>query len=265
MLTGIVLTLNEENIIEESLKALSFADEILVLDSGSTDETLNIAKKLGAKVVFREFDNYANQRNFAFSLVREGWILMVDADEIIEEELKNEIMSIVTSELEHVLYVVRRKDFFLEKWLRYAGFYPTWIPRLFKAGEVKVQRNINEEYIPNGSIGKLTNHLIHYPFNKGVKFWYERHVNYAYMEAKLLADSNPSIYSSLRNICSRSKLDRRKGFKSLSFLLPFRWQLIWFYLVVIKLGFLDGKRGLLFISMRITYEKMIIDIKKSLK
>lgn len=265
MLTAVVLTLNEDNILDESLKALSFADEILVLDSGSSDNSVNIAKGHGARVVHREFDNYANQRNFALNLVKEGWILMVDADEIVEEDLKKEILSIITSKLDNALYVVRRKDYFLGKWLRYAGFYPTWLPRLFKAGEVVVQRSINEEYVTNGSIGRLRSHLIHFPFNKGVKFWYERHVKYAYMEAKLLAEDQRDIWLGVRNLFSQSKLDRRKGLKSLSFFLPFRWIFVWFYLVFIKLGFLDGRRGLLFISMRITYEKMIIDIWKSLK
>ena len=265
MISAVVLTYNEENILYRCLNALSFVDEIIVFDSFSTDATLSIARSMGAHVIQRKFDNYANQRNAALASVNpnSSWILMVDADEIVEENLRIEIETIVKSESKNTLYVVRRKDYFLGKWLRYAGFYPTWIPRLFRAGEVRVQRSINEEYVTNGPIGTLSNHLVHYPFNKGVQFWYEKHLRYAQMEAQLLFEDSPGLVPMMRNLFSKSKLERRKGIKKLSFYIPLRWLFIWIYLFIFKLGFLDGKRGLLFISMRVTYEKMIVDIKKS--
>ena len=148
MLTAVILTLNEENIIGDCLKALDFVDRKVLVDSGSQDKTVEIAESLGAEVHYHEFEDYAKQRNFALQLVDSGWIVMVDADEIVPPQLALEIVDFVNSDKsEYGMALVRRKDFFHGVWLRHAGFYPTWLPRLFRAGKVKVVRSINEQYL----------------------------------------------------------------------------------------------------------------------
>ena len=181
MITALILTLNEENILAKCLNSLDFVDEILVFDSFSTDKTVNIAKSFKARVVQRTFDNYSNQRNAALSYVNPDsrWVLMIDADEIVEEDLKNEIIYVTNLENNISLYSVRRKDMFREKWLKYSSGYPTWFPRLFKNNTVTVHREINEEYITTGDQSRLKNHLIHFPFNKGLNWWFQKHNKYS--------------------------------------------------------------------------------------
>jgi len=266
MLTALILTLNEADIIERCLSRLSFVDEIIVLDSGSTDNTVEICLSLGATVEHRKFDNYANQRNYGLSLVRKGWILMLDADEMVEAEFRNEIQSFLQDvPKDTTMGLVRRKDIFFGKWLRFAGFYPTWIPRMFKADSVSVERSINEEYHSQGKIHLFQAHIIHFPFHKGCDEWYIKHMNYSSMEAEHLAEEKISIISDVKFLVSGDKLTKRAALKRLSFHLPLRTNLLWFYLVIFKLGFLDGPKGLLFISMRLTYEKVIIDKIKNIR
>ena len=266
MLTALILTLNEEDIIKQCIDKLHFVDEIIVLDSGSSDRTIEVASSMGARIVVRQFDNYASQRNYGLSLINKGWILMLDADEIIEEELRSEILKFVAeSPVGITMGLVRRKDMFHGIWLRHAGFYPTWIPRLFRANSVHVERDINEEYVTDGYKHHLNSHLIHYPFHKGHDQWYIKHMKYSSMEAIHISMERQQLSSDLWSLFKGDKLERRAALKRLSFRTPFRHNLLWLYLVIFKLGFLDGSRGMLFISMRLTYEKIIVDKLKNIK
>lgn len=256
MITALILTYNEERIIADCLAGLSFVDRIVILDSGSNDNTCRIAQDMGAEVVYRKFDDYSSQRNFGLGLIASGWILMVDADEIVTQALSEEIKVLIESDPVQDMFLVRRKDYFKGQWLRYAGFYPTWIPRLFRAGTVKVDRAVNEQYLSKNGEGKLMEHIDHYPFNKGTQYWYEKHIRYAYMES--MVDMKDYSWSALMfDLFAASFLRRRRALKTLSFLVPFRLSLIWFYLVFVKRGFLDGKKGMHFISMRLDYERLI--------
>ena len=261
MISALGLTYNEEIIISECLEALHFVDEIIVFDSFSTDNTVAISEAKGANVIQRTFDNYANQRNEALKSVSKNtsWILMVDADEIVTSSLKGEILDIIKSTDAADLYRVRRKDMFQGKWLKYSSGYPTWFPRLFKNGEVKVEREINEEYFTNGKIGHLNEHLIHYPFNKGLNWWFQKHNIYSDMEVEEMISENTKSLN-FRLLFSSDPVERRKFFKRLSFRIPFRPQLVFFILFFFKMGFLDGYAGYNFCRMRKIYETMI-DIK----
>lgn len=265
MISAVVLTYNEEIIIGDCLEALHFVDEIIVFDSFSTDDTVAISEAKGANVIQREFDNYANQRNEALKSVSKNttWILMVDADEIVTISLKDEILDIIKSSQAAELYRVRRKDMFQGKWLKHSSGYPTWFPRLFKNGKVYVQREINEEYITNGKIDHLNEHLIHYPFNKGLNCWFQKHNLYSDMEAeKMISEFTETLNFGL--LFSNDPVDRRKFFKRLSYRIPLRPQLVFFVFFFIRKGFLDGYSGYTFCRMRKVYETMI-DIKFKIK
>jgi glycosyltransferase involved in cell wall biosynthesis len=266
MITAVILTLNEENILGKCLRSLDFVDEILVFDSFSTDNTVDIAKSFKARVVQRKFDNYSDQRNAALSSVHQDfkWILMIDADEIIEKDLKNEIIRVTNLENNISLYSVRRKDMFRGKWLKYSSGYPTWFPRLFKNKTVRVHREINEEYITTGNQSRLKNHLIHFPFNKGLNWWISKHNKYSDMEARLmLTEINEKI--KISNLFSSSPVMRRQAQKRLSYHIPLRPSFIFIAFFVLKGGFLDGKSGYHFCKLRKIYETMI-DLKfKALK
>ena len=259
MISALILTFNEENILSECLSALDFADEIVVFDSISTDKTVAIAKQFGAKVFQREFDNYAAQRNEALKSVSPDadWILMVDADEIVTPELKDEILNMVTSTENRVtLYKVRRKDMFQEKWIKHSSGYPTWFGRLFKNGDVWVERDVNEEYYTTGQIGYMKEHLVHFPFNKGIYWWLEKHNRYSTMEAKAVRDEIGHTIE-FKNLLSSDPAIRRKTQKALSFRLPLRPWLVFFSFYIAKMGFLDGRAGYAFCKLRKTYEWMI--------
>jgi len=259
MISAFILTYNEEKILPECLKALDFVSEILVFDSFSTDGTLEIARETGAKIVQRKFDNYANQRNEALKNISANadWVLMVDADEIITPELKNEILEVTSDETNPIsLYTVRRKDMFQGKWIKYSSGYPTWFGRLFKNGKVWVEREINEEYHTSGQVGYLQNHLIHYPFNKGLEYWFEKHNRYSSMEA-INANMKLADKPKMINLISGDPIKRRKIQKYLIMQLPFRPQIVFFLFFILRGGFLDGKTGYIFCKLRKTYEWMI--------
>lgn len=265
MISALVLTHNEENILSRCLEALDFVDEILVFDSFSSDKTISIARSFGVKIIQRKFDNYANQRNAGLNQInpRSKWIIMVDADEIVTKELKKEILEVAISGSETSMYRVRRKDIFQGNWLKYSSGYPTWFPRLFKYGEVTVEREINEEYNTEGKISNLNSHLLHYPFNKGINWWFEKHNFYSKLESEKMRTeiTEPLKYSM---IFSSDPVKRRKFLKRFSYKLPFRPQIIFLIFFILKKGFLDGYSGYIFCKMRMVYETMI-DIKFKIK
>jgi glycosyltransferase involved in cell wall biosynthesis len=258
----LILTLNEEANLADCLDSCAWSDDIVVFDSMSDDRTVEVAKSKGARVVQRRFDNYAAQRNAALTSVpyKHPWVLMVDADERVPPELAVEIDSVIAGAgTEMALFRMRRKDYFLGKWLRRSSGYPSWFGRLVRLGRVRVEREVNEEYIADGEVGHLKGHLHHYPFNKGVAYWFERHNRYSTMEAmSKLGLRGDQI--ALRGIFTTDPIDRRRALKRLLYRVPLRPMIVFFYLYVIRLGVLDGRAGFYFSRMRAAYE-MLIDLK----
>lgn len=258
----LILTLNEEANLADCIDSCGWSDDIVVFDSMSEDRTLEIANAKGVRVFQRAFDNYAAQRNAALSTVpyTHPWVLMVDADERVPSELAAEIEATVAGTgAEVTLFRIRRKDFFLGKWLRRSSGYPTWFGRLVRLGRVRVEREVNEEYLTEGRVEHLKAHLHHYPFNKGIAYWFERHNRYSTMEA--IAKMN--MYNDrmvARELFSRDPIDRRRMLKRILYRLPLRPLIVFLYLYVARLGFLDGRAGFSFSRMRSAYE-MMIDLK----
>ena len=254
----LILTRDEEMNLPGCLESVTFLDDVVVLDSGSTDSTVRIAEAQGATVLHRSFDNYGAQRNFGLAHdFKHDWILMLDADERIPEDFVEELRALTERGDNPVtLYRMRRKDMFMGRWLKRSSGYPTWFGRLFRKGTVRVEREINEEYYTEGEIGLLEGHLIHYPFNKGIEYWFERHNRYSSMEAcKLLTERQEKVVWS--NFLSKDPMLRRKAFKAFAYRMPCRPLLTFCFLYFVKLGFLDGKAGFHFSLMRSVYEYMI--------
>jgi glycosyltransferase involved in cell wall biosynthesis len=258
----LILTLNEEIDLGECINSCGWSDDIVVFDSMSEDRTLEIAKGKGARVVQRRFDNYAAQRNAALTTVqfKHPWVLMVDADERVPAELASEIETAVAGVgADIALFRMRRRDFFLGKWLRRSSGYPSWFGRLVRLGHVRVEREINEEYIADGRVEHLKAHLHHYPFNKGIAYWFERHNKYSTMEAisKMSMCSDRIV---MRELFAKDPIDRRRMAKQLLYRLPLRPLIVFLYLYILRLGILDGRAGFYFSRMRAVYE-MLIDLK----
>lgn len=254
----LILTYNEAINLPDCLASVSFSDDVVVLDSGSSDATVQLAGSVGATVLQRPFDNYAAQRNFGLAHdFKHDWILMLDADERIPEDFIEELRVVTAVEENPVtLYRMRRKDMFMGRWLKRSSGYPTWFGRLFRKGAVRVEREINEEYYTDGEIGLLDGHLIHFPFNKGIEYWLERHNRYSSMEAVKLREERaaPILW---KDFLSSDPMLKRKAFKAFAYRMPFRPALTFCFLYFVKLGFLDGKAGFHFSLMRSVYEYMI--------
>lgn len=258
MISVLILSYNEEDNLKKCLQSVAFSNDIVLLDSFSSDKTVQIAEGFGARVCQRKFDDYATQRNYGLNLeFSNDWILMIDADERIPEDLYQEIISIIQlKDNPKTLYRVRRKDIFMNRWIKHSSGYPTWFGRLFKKGTVRVERAINEEYYTDGELGFLKSHLVHYPFNKGLDYWFERHNRYSQMEAqKLMVEKKDAL--NIWNFFHRDPMLRRKAFKAFAYKMPFRPLLTFIFLYVFKLGMLDGRPGFHFSLMRSFYEYQI--------
>ena len=260
MVSVLILTLDEEINLPRCLQSLTWCDDVVILDSFSSDGTEAIAAEYHARFVQRKFDDYARQRNYGLNDIqyKHPWLLMVDADEAVSPELVEEINTKLKEISDDVcLYRMRRKDFFMNRWIKNSSGYPTWFGRLAKVGYVKVERAINEEYHTDGKIGYLNHHLLHYPFNKGFHAWLEKHNRYSTMEAeatKFKTDSKPGF----KELFQSDPVERRKAIKSFVYALPGRPALMFLALYIYRRGFLDGSAGLTFCLLKSFYEYMIV-------
>jgi glycosyltransferase involved in cell wall biosynthesis len=262
VISVLILTLNEELNLPECLASVAWSDDVVVLDSLSTDRTAAFATAAGARVVLRRFDNYANQRNHALREVtfRHAWVYMADADERVPSNLRDEMLArVATAGPDVAAFRLRRKDMFMGRWLRRSTGYPTWATRLIRAGRVHVEREINEEVVVDGRVDYLDQHFLHYPFNRGLAHWIERHNRYSTMEAeRLLVEREAPI--DWPGLASRDPARRRKTLKRVAYRLPGRPFLAFCYLYLVRLGLLDGAAGWHYCRLRAVYEYMI-DVK----
>jgi glycosyltransferase involved in cell wall biosynthesis len=192
MLSVIVLTKNEEKHIRDCLASVcDFADELIVLDSQSTDRTVEIARETGARIETRMFDNYPNQRNAAIDLAHGDWILFIDADERATPELGREILNRINSSTndnsELMGYWIPRKNYICGHWVRHTGWGPDYQLRLMRRGRVRydLMREVLELIIKAGLEGYLNNPLIHYNYDSWGEF-FSRQDHYTTYEAKTL-------------------------------------------------------------------------------
>ena len=223
-----IITLNEEAKLGKTLDSLrGFADEVIVVDSGSTDRTVEIARAHGAKVFSEPWKGYAGQKNSAIAKAGGDWVLSLDADEAVEPELAEEIRTVVGRAGDDKVqgYLIPRKNFFFGRWIRHGGYYPDPKLRLFRRGKARFQeRVVHESMECDGSTGRLRHALLHdaYPTLSG------------YLEVC-------NKYSTLS-----AEIAHGKGHRRFS-----PWNIVvrpwatFVYNYFVRLGFLDGKAGLL--------------------
>jgi glycosyltransferase involved in cell wall biosynthesis len=262
----IVPVLNEEPNIAACLESVRFADEVFVVDSGSTDRTVAIAESMGAKVVQFHFRPGGHRKkNWALENLpfRNEWVLLLDADERVTPELEREIRQEFEQGPRFDGYYLNRKLIFMGRWLRFGGNYPSWNLRLFRhklgryekldtedlesAGDVEV----HEHVVLQGKAGYLREPMLHLDY-KDLSRWIARHNNYSTWDAKvrlnLLRGKDLS-----RSIPARffgSPVERKRWLKKLWIRLPCRPFLRFFYMYVIRLGFLDGKPGFIYAVLK---------------
>ena len=165
-ISAIIPTFNEEHNIEAAINSVKFADEIIVVDSFSTDKTVEIAEKLGAKVLQREYENSASQKNWTIPQASHPWIVLLDADERIDEDLTNEIIATVNDTTKTpVAYWIKRRNFFMGKEVKYSGWQGDKVIRLFMRDKCSYEtKSVHAEVLADGSVSVLKNKLIHYTY-----------------------------------------------------------------------------------------------------
>ncbi|MEN3038680.1 MAG: glycosyltransferase family 2 protein [Candidatus Kryptonium sp.] len=161
-LSVVIITGNEEKNIADCLESVKWADEIIIVDSESKDKTVEIARKYTDKIFVKKWEGYAIQKQFAIEKATGDWILSLDADERVTQELRAEIEKTLENETEYDGFYIPRKNFFLDKWIKSCGWYPDYQLRLFRRGKGSVAlRRVHEKFVVNGKTGYLKGSLIH--------------------------------------------------------------------------------------------------------
>ncbi len=162
-ISATIITFNEERNLPRAIESLRCCDEIVVVDSGSTDRTVEIAERYGARVLEANWRGYAGQKNYASDQARHDWILSLDADEALSEDLEGEIWALKKNGSPYDAYTVPRLAQYLGKWILHSGWYPDRKVRLFDRRKARwVGDYVHESVISDGRVGELQGNLLHY-------------------------------------------------------------------------------------------------------
>ena len=228
MLSATIITLNEENNLRACLESLGFADEIIILDSGSRDQTLTIAREFTDKIYQEPWQGFARQKNLAQEKAQGPWILNIDADERVTAGLQEEILSVLKEDSFRVGYRIPRKNFFRGQWIRHSGWYPNYQLRLYrKEAGTFAPREVHEQVIVQGKIGSLKHPLEHFTYNS-VSDYLKRMDRYSDLSAKQYHQEGKRV--SWPEILART-------------------QFTFFKMWVLQKGFLDGANGLVLAAL----------------
>ncbi|GAA0543977.1 glycosyltransferase family 2 protein [Chitinophaga japonensis] len=266
----IILTYNESKHIGRCLENLrQVSDEIYIIDAFSTDDTVAIAERYGARVFQRKWINYAVQFQWALDNcpIQAPWVMRMDADEYLEPALVKEVnerMDSVPPEVSGIY--IRRKVLFKDKWIRHGGFYPHTLLRIWRNGLGSIEQRWMDEHIvlSEGKTMLFKEHIVDHNLNS-IHWWVNKHNNYAIREmVDLLNIKYSFLEQDGRLLDSDDPQAKRKRFlkeKIYSALSPgVRASLYFFFRFVLRFGFLDGYRGFLFHFMQGYWYRLLVDI-----
>lgn len=258
--TVMIFTLDEEIHLPSCLDALTWADDVIVVDSFSTDRTEAIAREHGARFFQNRFTGFGSQRNWALDSCapRHDWILILDADERVTPELATEITAIATANPSGVgAYRLKRRFYIWGRWLRYSSLYPNWVVRLIHRDRVRyIDRGHAETQTVQGETRELQHDLIDENL-RSIDDWFERQNRYARKEAEYEL-ANEAGVRGWRDLVRSDPLRRRAALKRLSWRLPLRPLFYFVYAYLWRRGFRDGRDGLVFCFMKALYQGMIV-------
>lgn len=269
-LTAIILTFNEELHVERAICSLKLvANRILVIDSGSTDATTLIAKENGAEVYYNSWVNHAVQINWALDNcnIDTRWVLRLDADEYLTKELQSELLSVLgQSDFTH--YYIKRRVIFMDHWIRYGGYYPTWLLRLWEHNiNARCENRWMDEHIKveGGVPGRLKSDLVDHNLND-LTWWTDKHNRYATREAVDILNTLYGFTKDNDYVTPKlfgSQVERKRWFKMRYVKLPLfiRPLLYFFYRYLVKFGFLDKKAGLIWHCLQGGWYRFLVDAK----
>jgi glycosyltransferase involved in cell wall biosynthesis len=232
VLSVTIITLNEERNLRDCLESVRFADEIILVDSGSRDLTRSIAKEFKAQVFQEPWKGFAEQKNSAQDKAKGHWILNIDADERVTEDLRLEIQKILQSDPSEKGFRVPRKNFFCGQWIRHGGWYPNYQTRLYRkdAGRFAA-REVHEQVEVNGPVGTLNSPLEHYTYHS-ISDYIKRMDRYSELSARQYL-----------------KEGRQVSWPEILFRSWFTFIQMW----GLKRGFLDGANGLILAALYSQY------------
>jgi len=260
----IVLTYNEEDTIKECLESVfPWAKEIIVVDSGSSDQTLSIVRRFTDKIFVHPFENFAQQRNWAQDnlAIANEWVFHLDADERVSRELALELADIFLGKLEADGFMMPRKTIFREKFIRFGGHYPVYQLRLFKKSKGRSElRMYDQNYIVEGKVMMLKGAIINV-IEPDLRIWRKKHRRWAELEAKEVILNKGRILNIglLGNPIERRNWLRYKLYYEMPIFV--RVFFYFFYRLFLKFGFLDGWRGLVFHFWQGLWYRLQVDLK----
>lgn len=221
-LSVFIITYNEERIIEKCLKSLTWADEVVVVDSGSTDATLAICEKYGVQIFHKDFDGFGEQKQFALHKTKHDWVLNLDADEVLSGELIEEIKEVLNGTLAADGYFIKRKEVFLDKIFNYGAESKQYLLRLFKksAGTYN-DKKVHEKVILNGNTAKLKHHFLHFKIRS--------------------LDAYVHQLNDYATIYAESEYLNNRKYSLLTIFIKTKWE--FFKKYIWELNFLNGKEG----------------------
>lgn len=255
-ITVIILTKNEEKNIEKCItSAKQIARRILVIDSGSTDDTVSMARANGAEVFFHEWPGHAAQFNWALDHcgIQTTWVFRLDADERISEGLAREIMKKIGKQsAQHVDgFEMRWRVYFMGKWIKHGGTYKPYFLRLFRRGKGRVENKLMDEHIiVDGRVERLDGSLIHYDY-KGLDAWLGKHIWYSQLEVRM--------YQTQGDLSGGNQIQKQK--RGFYYKLPYflRARIYFWYRYYIQMGFLDGVEGKIFLFLQAYWYRFLVD------
>ncbi len=269
LLSVIILTKNEAVNLPTCLASFQPLNaEIFIVDSGSSDQTVEIAKQAGCKVFSHPWENHAKQVNWALENlpITTPWIMRMDADEYLTPELVEELKQVLPNTSDEVTgYQVKRRVFFMGRWIRHGGYYPTWLLRIWRQGfGVCEDRWIDEHIMLTEGIIESLKHDIVDDNKKGLSFWTEKHNSYSdsylkeyinpdYLKTEKILKDKQAGQARQRRLIQRGLYDKMP-----LFLRPFIYFLLRYF---IGLGFLDGVNGLIFHFLQGFWYRFLIDAK----
>lgn len=253
----VILTLNEERNLPGCLASIAAADDVVILDSGSTDRTVEIARAAGARVFTNPFRNFAQQRNHAHRAIdfAHPWVLHLDADEQPSPELLAECSSVPATAPEDGYYVAPRMMFH-GRWLRRCTDFPAWQARFVHPKRFEfIQVGHGQRESPAMRMGWLQGNYSHDISIYDQAEWEKKHRRYAQEEAGRASAERRSLDALLRAILSGPALERRRALKQLSYLAPGRPLLRFVYQYLLRGGFLDGPGAWRYCRLLARYER----------
>ncbi len=259
----LIPTLNERSNLGDCLDSVSWSDDVVVVDSESSDGTAELARQKDARVVpFRWNGKLPKKKSWALSNIdwRHDWILILDADERVSRELALELGK-ASEDGDIDGYLIKRRLFFMDRWIRHCGFYPGWSLRLFRRSQGRYEKlvegdtasgdnEVHEHVVLKDDPGRLEHDLLHYAY-PDISGWVEKHNRYSNWEARVelgrLASLGPDNHRSIR-----------RWLRGMSRRLPFRPSLRFLYSYVVMGGFLDGRPGYVLCRLLATYELLSV-------